>query len=89
MKAALANATRASSGRASSGRSLAIVIRSPWYDTPGGKVALVLVLTALGILGAYVWLERIRLKNQAQLAKKEREIDQLKIEFFMNVSHDV
>ena len=93
VKAALANATRASSGRASSGRtspgrSLAIVIRSPWYDTPGGKVALVLVLTALGILGAYVWLERIRLKNQAQLAKKEREIDQLKIEFFMNVSHE-
>ncbi len=88
VKAALANAIRASSGRASLGRSLAIVIRSPWYDTPGGKVAMVLVLTALGLLGGYVWLERIRLKTQAQLAKKEREIDQLKIEFFMNVSHE-
>ena len=88
VKAALANATRASLGRTSPGRSLAIMIRSPWYDTPGGKVALVLVLIALGILGAYVWLERIRLKTQAQLAKKEREVDQLKIEFFMNVSHE-
>ena len=83
VKATLANTTHPSPVR-----SLSFSIKSPWYHTPAGEMVLALLLIAVVLLGAYVWLERVRLKNQAQLSRKEREIDRLKIEFFMNVSHE-
>lgn len=83
VKATLTNAALASPVK-----SLTILIRSPWYHTTVGKTAIGLVLVALVTLGAYAWLERIRLKDQAQLSRKERELDQFKIAFFMNVSHE-
>ncbi len=83
VKAALANATRTSHPK-----SLFISIRSPWYYTAGGKIAILGVLIGLLLLGVWIWMERIRMKSQAAFDKKEREIDQLKIEFFMNVSHE-
>lgn len=69
-------------------KSLSILIRSPWYNTVGGRVAIALVLMALVMLVVYVLLERIRLRNQARLNDKEQEVNQLKVKFFTNISHE-
>ena len=81
---------KASSNNAdvSVGESLPIVIASPWYNTLGGRIAIGLATFTVILLGIYALLERIRLKNHTRLSEKEHEVDQLKIKFFMNISHE-
>ena len=83
VKAALGNATPVSASKL-----LAITIKPAWYDTLIGRLVIAILLLGLTLLGTYLLLERIRLKNQARLSEKEREVDQLKIRFFVNVSHE-
>ena len=73
----------------SSVKRLAIHIRKAWYETWWGQALIGFVVLALVVLGLYVVLERIRLKSQAQLSEKEREMDRIKLRFFTNVSHEL
>ena len=84
----LVKATLPGISEASVTKSLRILIEKPWYDTLYGKAVLVLTLGALLWWLVHVRLERVRLQNQTQLAIKEREIDQFKIRFFTNISHE-
>ena len=84
----LVKATLPGISEASVTKSLPITIEKPWYDTLFGKIAVILTLGALLWWLVHVRLERVRLQNQTQLARKEREIDQFKIRFFTNISHE-
>ena len=72
----------------SAGRSLPIAIANPWYNTLGGRIVIGSLILVAILLGVYALLERIWLKNHARLREKEREVNQLKIKFFMNISHE-
>ena len=69
-------------------RLITVTIDKPWYRTVGGKVLIILLTAGLVLLGIYILLERIRLKGQARLSEKEREVDQFKLKFFVNISHE-
>ncbi len=74
------------------GVSLSLIILPPWYRTwwaYSGYIAL--IITALYLFRRYD-LKRIRLKDQLELANVKtsqlKEVDQLKMQFFQNISHE-
>ena len=69
-------------------KSLNILVEKPWYDTLYGQAAVLLSIGALLWWVVHVRLERSQLQHQALLSQKEREIDQFKIRFFTNLSHE-
>ncbi len=74
------------------GTSLTIIILPPWYRTVWAYVSyVVLLLSGLLVFRRYD-LRRIRLKDQLDLEQaltaQLREVDQLKMRFFQNVSHE-
>lgn len=68
---------------------LSFSVKHPWFRTIEGQLIISLLLLAAVALGVYELLERARLKNLAQLNRKEREIEQHKLKFFTNVSHEL
>ncbi|TAK65757.1 MAG: hybrid sensor histidine kinase/response regulator, partial [Bacteroidetes bacterium] len=74
------------------GISLSIIIMPPWYRTWWAYIGYAgIVLGALIIFRRYD-LRRIRLKDQLELAHAKeaqlKEVDQLKMQFFQNISHE-
>ncbi len=70
------------------GTTLSVKVLPPWYRSPFAKIIYLLIF-GLMILGAF---KVIAYRNKNKIAKvktaKQHEIDQLKIRFFMNVSHE-
>ncbi|MFW6225301.1 MAG: response regulator, partial [Bacteroidota bacterium] len=70
------------------GATLSVKVLPPWYRSPFAKIIYLLIF-GLMILGAF---KVIAYRNKNKIAKvktaKQHEIDQLKIRFFMNVSHE-
>lgn len=72
--------------------SLAIVVASPWWRAPWAYAFYLL----LGLGGLYFWrrydLKRVKLGNELKLKaienKKLQEVDRLKSNFLMNISHE-
>lgn len=68
---------------------LRIHIASPWYATPLAFV----VYGLLGILGLALFKrvteKQLGLKNELILAEKEQELNQYKLSFFTNISHEL
>ncbi len=68
---------------------LPIHIASPWYATPLAFV----VYGLLGILGLVLFRrvteKQLGLKNELILAEKEQELNQYKLNFFTNISHEL
>ncbi|MBX2873018.1 MAG: response regulator [Saprospiraceae bacterium] len=68
---------------------LPIHIASPWYATPLAFV----VYGLLGILGLILFRrvteKQLGLKNELILAEKEQELNQYKLNFFTNISHEL
>ncbi len=70
------------------GTTLSVKVLPPWYSTSLAKIIYLLIF-GLMIFGAF---KVIAYRNKNKIAKikaeKQHEIDQLKIRFFMNVSHE-
>lgn len=68
---------------------LSIFIASPWYATPWAFM----VYGLLGVLGLILFRrvteKQLRLKNELILAEKEQELNQYKLNFFTNISHEL
>lgn len=68
---------------------LPIHIASPWYATPLAFV----VYGLLGILGLFLFRrvteKQLGLQNELILAEKEQELNQYKLNFFTNISHEL
>lgn len=68
---------------------LSIFIASPWYATIWAFMAYGL----LGLLGLFLFKrvteKQLSLKNELILAEKEQELNQYKLNFFTNISHEL
>ncbi len=74
------------------GASLSLTILPPWYRTWWAYTGyMALFLTGLFVFRQYD-LRRVRLKDQLELAHQKesqlKEVDQLKMQFFQNISHE-
>ncbi|MFW5872759.1 MAG: ATP-binding protein, partial [bacterium] len=81
------------------GRVLSIIIDPPWYKTWWSLTLLLMLLISIIFIIIKISLGRERLKSEIVLEKmnarrnkellnKEREVDQLKQQFFTNISHE-
>jgi len=73
-------------------RELKVFISQAWWKTaPAYMVYLVIILIVIYYIWRYT-LERVLLKEQLKLerfqSKKEKELNQAKLEFFTNISHE-
>jgi len=73
-------------------RKLTVVISQAWWKTPIAYLLyIVLLLFVIYLIWRYT-LERVRLEEQLKLerfqSKKEEELNQAKLEFFTNISHE-
>lgn len=79
-------------GESSAVKSLEIVILPPWWNSNWFYLLVCLLLSAAGYMVYKVVSERIRTLHQLKLERMEREkvnsINQMKMEFFTNVSHE-
>lgn len=68
---------------------LSIYVASPWYATPWAFI----IYGLLGLLGLFLFRRvterQIGLKNELILAEKEQELNQYKLSFFTNISHEL
>ena len=70
------------------GKSISLIILPPWWKTPLAYVLYVLAGLGLLLLIRKITLIRFEYKQREKLLEKEREIDQLKLQFFTNISHE-
>ena len=81
------------------GREIKIIIDPPWYKTWWAYTLYVSLIVFAIIIIVRVSLQREKLKNEflmqrmeakkhEELMTKEREVDQLKLKFFTNISHE-
>ena len=80
-------------------KTLQIIVHPPWWATIWAIAAYVL-LAIIGVV--LIWrimtmrerynnrlkIERIRFENEQELARRTNELNQLKLRFFMNISHE-
>ena len=68
---------------------LSIYVASPWYATPWAFI----VYGLLGLFGLFLFRRvterQLSLKNELILAEKEQELNQYKLSFFTNISHEL
>lgn len=70
------------------GKSVLIIIRPPWWRTQFAYLLYVLSFLGLSYVIRRIVLLRFEFRQREQLLEKEREIDQLKLKFFTNISHE-
>ena len=70
------------------GKSISLIISPPWWKTPLAYVLYTLVGLGLLLLIRKITLIRFEYQQREKLLEKEREIDQLKLQFFTNISHE-
>lgn len=73
-------------------KAITIIITPPWYKTWLAKSTWILLFCSfLGLIARFT-LRRVKLKNQIKLERIERskiqEINQAKLQFFTNISHE-
>ncbi|WEK17729.1 MAG: two-component regulator propeller domain-containing protein [Candidatus Pedobacter colombiensis] len=80
------------SGESSAVKRLVIVISPPWWNSNWFYLLMIILAAAAGYMVYRVVSERIRTLHQLKLERMEREkvdyINQMKMEFFTNVSHE-
>ncbi|MDJ0837312.1 MAG: two-component regulator propeller domain-containing protein [Acidobacteriota bacterium] len=67
--------------------SLEVVIRPPWWRTPGAYAAYVLAFLLICL--AYVRAQRAKLRQAVIINEKLRRVDKIKDEFLANTSHEL
>ncbi len=65
-----------------------IVILPPWYRTWWAYIMYLIAGFLVFVLLRYTLFLKIRFKQMQILTKKERELDEAKLRFFMNISHE-
>ena len=76
-------------GESSDVRELAVVVHPAWYLSGWAKAVYVLLLLA-GCYVAYLqWRERARSKQMMEDHRKAEEMNEARIQFFMNISHEI
>ena len=77
------------SGYPASQKNIRIIIAHPWYQTWWAKVVYALLL--LGLAGAIVAFVRSRIHYRHDMMEKKHteEINEAKLQFFINISHEI
>ncbi|MEM6630022.1 MAG: two-component regulator propeller domain-containing protein [Bacteroidota bacterium] len=70
------------------GKSITLLILPPWWKTPWAYSLYVLVAIGLLWVVRKITVLRFEFQQREKLLEKEREIDQLKLRFFTNISHE-
>ena len=72
---------------------LLIHIKAPWYLSWYAYLAYVIIFFTIVYLSFYAYKERMELKKEKEISefkiKKEHELTEKKLEFFINISHDL
>ncbi len=71
---------------------LAITIKHPWWLTPWAIIIYSFIVAGVGWIAYRLVKERIRTQNQLKIERLEKqkltEINQMKLQFFTNISHE-
>ena len=70
------------------GKSVTLLIKPPWWKTTLAYFLYSCLAIGLLALTRKIILMRFEYQQREKLLEKEREIDQLKLKFFMNISHE-
>lgn len=72
---------------------LVIKILPVWYKTIWARLLFVFIIISLILLGIYLIIKRLRLSNKIKMERQEsehqEELMQMKMRFFINISHEL
>ncbi len=76
-------------GKASEEKTITVIIHPAWYASP---IAYIVYLLLLLIIGYFVYVqikERIAARKILMTHRQEEELNEARIQFFMNISHEI
>lgn len=77
-------------GTVSEERELVAVVHPAWYASVWAKIAYFLLFLALcWFVYEYVVMRQVRLRRVMARARQQRELNEARVQFFMNISHEI
>lgn len=77
------------SGMCSEVRTLVAVVHPAWYASLVARLVYVLIFIGLCLLAYEYAMRRLKLRRIMQRARQQRQLNETRMQFFMNISHEI